>query len=94
MADAAAVTKVHLGGWEWAYRGLMPDEVLDNLDYEERRARWHDRLADGAPLLVAEVDGRVAGFAHGGPTRDEDRVGAGEVYALYVDRAVARRGVG
>lgn len=84
VEDAAAITEVHLGGWRAAYRGIMPDSVLDELDWEARRARWHDNLANGARCLVWESDGAVAGFAGFGPCRDDDRVGSGEVYALYV----------
>jgi len=84
VADAAAITEVHLGGWLAAYRGIMPDDLLDNLDFEARRARWHDNLANGSRSLVDEHDGVVRGFSGYGPCRDPDKAGAGEVYALYV----------
>lgn len=85
VADAAGITEVHFGCWLTAYRGIMPDQVLDELDWEERRARWHDNLANGARCLVWEGGGGVIrGFAGFGPCRDDDRVGSGEIYALYV----------
>jgi GNAT superfamily N-acetyltransferase len=93
-ADAAAITALQYGGWRTAYRGLMPDEILDNLDDEERRAKWHDRIADGARMLVHDEDGTLTGFAYGGPTRDDDRTGYGEVYALYVSQDRWGAGVG
>lgn len=88
VADAAVITEIHFGGWLAAYRGIMPDEVLDTLDFDARRARWHDNLANGARCVVFESDGDggavVRGFAGFGPCRDDDRVGSGEIYALYV----------
>jgi GNAT superfamily N-acetyltransferase len=96
VADAAGIARVQLAGWEWAYRGIMTDEVLDALDPDDRRARWHDILADDGNTVVAVPvgDGVIAGFASIGPCRDRDRMGAGEVYALYVDPARAGRGIG
>jgi GNAT superfamily N-acetyltransferase len=94
VADAAAITHAHVGGWLAAYRGIMPDDVLDNLDFEARRARWHDNLANGARVLIDECDGVVRGFSGFGPCRDEDKAGAGEVYALYVDQQWWGQGVG
>lgn len=98
-ADAAGITQVHFGGWLDAYRGIMPDDVLDNLDFEARRARWHDNLADGSAgarnfVDVDDETGVIRGFSGGGPCRDEDRLGAGEVYALYVGKDWWGAGVG
>jgi ribosomal protein S18 acetylase RimI-like enzyme len=94
VADAAALAAIQVDGWHWAYRGIMPDDVLERLSVEDRRARWHDILADGRGTTVAEADGVIVGFSSWGPIRDEDAAGAGEVYALYVDRHAARQGHG
>lgn len=84
VADAAGITSVHLGGWLAAYRGIMPDAVLDNLDWDERERRWSENLRNGARCVVWDGGGGVGGFAGWGPCRDDDRVGHGEIYALYV----------
>jgi len=34
--DALEVARVHIGTWQAAYRGLVPDEYLDSLKIEER----------------------------------------------------------
>jgi GNAT superfamily N-acetyltransferase len=95
VADAADIAELHAAGWEAAYRGIMPDEVLDGIDVDEWRARRHDALAEGRRMLVFEADDCVVlGFAALGPCRDADRAGAGEVYALYVRPGHWRAGVG
>src|SRR5207244_7698798 len=44
---------------------------------------------------LAERDGRVLGFAHTGPSRDEDAAtDVGEVYAIYVDPVEEGTGLG
>jgi GNAT superfamily N-acetyltransferase len=86
VQDASAIGRLHVRAWQAAYRGQMPDDYLDGLRPEDRAATWErglrrDRERD--PILVAERDGRVVGFAAVGPAGDPD--GAGELYAINVD---------
>jgi ribosomal protein S18 acetylase RimI-like enzyme len=86
VEDAAALGRVHVRAWQAAYRGQLPDGYLDGLRAEERAAGWErglqrDRARD--PVLVAERDARVVGFAVVGAA--EDPRGAGELYAINVD---------
>ena len=86
VEDAPALGRVHVRAWQAAYRGQMPDDYLDGLRAAERAAGWgrglqRDRARD--PVLVAERDGRVVGFAVVGAA--EDPRGAGELFAINVD---------
>lgn len=97
--DAPAIARVHVRSWQVAYRGLVPDVVLDALSTEHREDSWRKRLAedgDASFTLVAELNGDVAGFCSvTAPSRDDD---AGdrtcEVTAIYVDPDAWRAGVG
>jgi ribosomal protein S18 acetylase RimI-like enzyme len=95
-ADAAAVAAVHVRSWQVAYRGLLPDEYLDALRPEDRAQRY--TFAEHGPqepeTIVAVERGTVRGFATIGSSRDDDRPGAGQVLALYVDPAWWSRGIG
>ena len=93
--DAQGVAEVHVGTWQQAYRGLVPDDFLDALDVDRRvEAYAQHRVLEDAdrPLYVAELDGTIVGFANVGPSRDEDR--NGEVYAIYVEASHWDHGVG
>ncbi len=61
---------------------------------EEIARRRRDILARGLPYLVAESDGRVAGYCYAGPYR----LRSGYRYTLedsiYIDAALVRRGIG
>ena len=100
--DVEAIARVHIDSWRAAYRGLMPDAVLDRLDYAESAERWTGRVADKELVaLVAETDGtdgsdagRIVGFALGGHERSGDPVYTAELYAIYLDPRHLRRGTG
>lgn len=99
--DAQAIARIQIAAWRTAYRQILPPRFLDALDLEQRADRWRGRLAEAAqpdaPTFVAvDTADAVLGFAHTGPSRDEDfpseRVA--ELYTLYVDPAAWRRGIG
>ncbi|MFD3487231.1 GNAT family N-acetyltransferase [Streptomyces sp. NPDC058665] len=96
--DCEAVAAVRVGGWQWAYAGLMPQAYLDAMSVEEDAARQRGRLVGGHGTvvnIVAERDGVVVGWACFGPCRDEDTpAGAQELYALYVRPEHVSSGVG
>ncbi|MDR6867149.1 GNAT superfamily N-acetyltransferase [Microbacterium resistens] len=45
-ADAHGIAVVHVRAWQAAYRGLMPQEVLDRLSIPQREAGW-ERILSG-----------------------------------------------
>lgn len=92
--EELAIAKVHVGTWQVAYRGIVPDDVLDAMDVQRRAAivaEMNMLARPDEPTWVAERDG-IVGFAGAGPSRDED--GAGELYAIYVDPSEWGRGAG
>lgn len=97
--DAEAIAAVQVATWRRAYRGLIPQAYLDGLDEAAKAEWWRSVLATGAPgsgALVALDGDRVLGFVSFGPPLDPDAVdpGVGQVYAIYVDPQVWRRGAG
>jgi GNAT superfamily N-acetyltransferase len=98
LDDAAAIGLVHVRSWQAAYAGDFPQHYLDALDPTQRADGWRhilgrtdrDRQAD----LVADLEGKIGGFASVGPCRDDDAHGAGEVYAIYLLPELWGRGLG
>jgi GNAT superfamily N-acetyltransferase len=96
-ADAAAVATVHVRSWQVGYRGLLPDEYLDGLRSEDRAERYtfdEPGRAEDPETIVAVERGTVRGFATIGSCGDDDRPGAGQLLALYVDPVRWSRGIG
>jgi ribosomal protein S18 acetylase RimI-like enzyme len=93
--DADAIERVRTDTWRDAYRGVVPDKVLDRLAYDATRRRaYMSALPADQFVLVAEGDGAVVGFCVGGRSRTPDDPFAGEVYAIYVLPEQHGRGIG
>src|SRR4051794_9171383 len=94
-ADAAAIALVHHTSWKETYPGLIPQPYLDSLDLGKRTAQWEGKLARGAQsVFVAELGGRVAGFASGGAPQQPELGFESELYAIYLLREAKGRGLG
>jgi GNAT superfamily N-acetyltransferase len=96
--DAAEASKMHADTWRTSYRGLVPDALLDGLRDDRWENGWRRAFESMDPtrvVHVAEIGGRIAGFAGGGRARPGAPPGyVGEVYALYVRPAHQREGIG
>lgn len=96
-ADVRSIAEVHVRSWQAAYRGQIPDRVLDNLSVEGCEEWWRRSLSQiSEAVWVAEVNGKTVGFASTGPARGEgfDPSRTSELYAIYLDRESWGKGIG
>ena len=96
LQDARRIAEIHVRAWEAAYRGLMPDSVLDAMSVGEREIAWRDRLRKGeVTVLVSCESAAVTGWLVLGRSRDDKATDSErEIYGLYVDPTGWRRGAG
>lgn len=97
--DAAPIARLHVDAWQAAYRGILPDEMLDGLDVAERTRRRRALLArPPSPNIrnwVCEANEELLGWAATGPARDDDLDDSVlELYAIYLQPDVIGRGHG
>jgi GNAT superfamily N-acetyltransferase len=97
VSDASAIARVSVDTWRSAYHGIVPEQYLASLAYDDRAERFRGTLADPDAetcCYVAEDDSEVVGFAWGGPRREGDERYSGELYAIYVLAERQRAGAG
>jgi GNAT superfamily N-acetyltransferase len=97
IEDVHAIARVHIASWQSTYAGIVANEFLASLSYEDREQMWQNALSPSAnqvALYVAETPDGLVGFAAGGPERTGDTAWRGEVYAIYLLQSQQRRGVG
>ena len=88
LQDAPEIARVHILSWRAAYRGLIPDSILEDLDIQERTLRWNKLLSRPDEWIFVAVDQEsLVGFCSLAPARDgeEDPKVVAEIVAIYVD---------
>jgi ribosomal protein S18 acetylase RimI-like enzyme len=88
--DAPAIAAVQARAWRQSYAGLLPADVLADVDAEAFAQTWRQAIARPPSarhrVLVALERNSVVGFAATAPSDDPDAEPIdGEVVALHVD---------
>jgi GNAT superfamily N-acetyltransferase len=95
--DARAIAEVSLASRRWSYRDLLAEADLAALSVEGSTADFADGLARLGPysaVFVAELGGRIVGYAYVLPSPDADTPAeTSELGSLYVTEDVAVTGV-
>lgn len=101
VADAEALTDLHLDVWEEAYGHLIAEDILQERrkSRSDRIVRWSQNIPrpESQTLLAWDDDhNQLLGFVSTGPGRDETQAGLPdlEVWALYARAEVYGHGVG
>lgn len=97
LEDAAGIAKVHVDTWRTAYTGLVPDEVLANMTYEQREDMWRNILTNWSHanfVYVAAAADQIVGFVSGGKLREDKPGYTGELYAIYLLQNTQGQGLG
>ena len=98
-SDASGMAKVRVDTWRATYKGIVPDEFLENLSCQQLSERWQkeywENRAPGVAVFVAENERKeIIGFAFCGLEQSNDPVYRGEIQRLYVLPQYQNRGVG
>jgi ribosomal protein S18 acetylase RimI-like enzyme len=96
VEDALPIATIHVEAWQVAYRGIVPDEFLNTLSIEHRRAGWQQILnAREASTWVAADGDTVLGWISAARCRDADTSqSTGEIWAVYVGPSHWSKGAG
>jgi ribosomal protein S18 acetylase RimI-like enzyme len=90
--DAHAIAVVGDAAWRVAYRGLVPDVLIERLSVEARIAR-RERADSRRRTWVVELGGRVVAYSRAGLAREPDPPPTrGEIDSLYVHPGSWRQG--
>jgi GNAT superfamily N-acetyltransferase len=96
--DNAGIRKVQVTTWKSAYRGMIPDRILDqmSIDNPPRRSKTPDTLITNSRRAFVALDDakEILGFAVGGLPRSTDWNYESELWAIYVLPSEQGRGIG
>src|SRR6476661_6972714 len=88
-ADRSSIAAIHAQSWRDAYRGILPDALLDEEIDGIMRRRWAQKaIGPEDAVLVAEQEGAVVGFC---ATWDGE---SAYIDNLHVSKEARSQGVG
>ncbi|MFL0498296.1 N-acetyltransferase family protein [Priestia megaterium] len=94
--DIKVISKIYVDTWKTTYNGLVPDNFLNELSYEEAENKWMKFLSDSLHktfIYIASNDAEeIIGFAAAQISNDKEF--KGELYALYLLPAAQGLGTG
>jgi len=83
--DAHELAVCHIACWQSAYKGIVPDDYLDNMQIEQRAEKTKNNLIKSPDsFYCAKFENKIIGTLIFGKSRDDDKPDAGEVGAIYL----------
>jgi len=55
--DSVAIAQILVYSWQAAYRGIMPDDLLNNLSIQQREQVWRKHLNSGGEAYLLRISG-------------------------------------
>lgn len=94
--DAQGIAKVHVDSWRTTYKGIIPDDFLNNLSYEQRTELWiHNIGRKDNFLLVAEsTEGEIIGFADFWKRETNTIPNSSDLTSIYLLEEYQGKGIG
>ena len=95
LNDARALAEIHSSAWKTAYRGIVPDTILDNISADERQKRFEQALSEGREEnFLIFADGKPVGLMCIGACRDEDKDDSCVKYGVLPVAEYWNKGIG
>jgi len=94
--DAKALGYIHSQSWKVAYKGIIPDNVLDNITEEKREKYFLKALSENREEDALIFKNNVpVGLTCIGRCRDEDKDSSyGEIWGIYILPTYWNQGIG
>lgn len=99
LEDARPIAEVGFAAWDAAYRGLMPDELVEQWTIPARIQRMTERWQHHDPeyrMWVVEGGDGLLAYSASGLAREHESIplAVGEIYSFYVHPRHWRHGHG
>ncbi|MBQ3408581.1 MAG: GNAT family N-acetyltransferase [Clostridia bacterium] len=97
IKDIEEIADIKIEGWRTAYRGIIDDNFLDNMDMEQEIEKRRNNIDNGVNIVVAELNKKVIGFClYRNYNKNTEKYPEAdcEISSLYVKSNLRRNGIG
>lgn len=91
--DIESISTIKVRGWQTAYRNIIDDEYLDNMNIEKTIEK-NKRNFEKHKFIVAELNNEVVGFCSYNYLNNEENNADCELSGIYVKPEMKRKGIG
>ena len=92
--DIKKIVDIHITDWKKVYKEIIDNEILDNLNREEKVKKWKEHYNIGN-VVVAEENGIILGYCRYGDNAVYENTDIdSEIIAIYVDCDNLGKGIG
>ena len=90
--DIDKIAKIIVDDWKIAYKGIIDDDYLENLNYIDRAKNIKEKYEKQKSIVYIDNED-VKGYCRFGENRDNKKE-YGEIYALYIKYDERNNGIG
>lgn len=96
VEDASGIAKVHVDSWRTTYQGIIPDDFLNKLSYEQRTNLWIQNITqENNYVIVAEnSEGEIVGFATCSKRETNTTPNSSDLTSIYLLEEYQGQGIG
>lgn len=105
LSDLNEIIKVNVDTWKNTYQGIISEEYLQSLSYNNKETNWRQRLEKSSSeeiIYLAETDSKeIVGFAFAALKKDDFSINlpqiesfTGQLCAIYVIKDYQRKNIG
>ena len=96
--DIERIADIKIEGWQTAYRGIIDDNFLNNMDRKTEIEKRKKNIENGVNIIVAELNNKIVGFClyrnyNNYPGKFQKEADC-EISSLYVTSKLKRNGIG
>lgn len=92
--DIEQIVDINIKAWKKEYKGIIDDEILNNLNKQEKIEKWKKNYNKGN-VIVAEESGTILGFCRYDDSAVYENTDIdSEIIAIYVDCDKLGNGIG
>lgn len=94
VKDALEIAKLIKDGWNSAYKGIISDEDLQNMNIEKMAEKWKNNIENNMNIYIYKEENKVLGVIRFGKCEEINHQNIGEIFCLYVRPEEKRKGIG
>ena len=95
LENSNEIARLVKNGWNAAYKGLIADEYLENMNEDKMAINWKESIKkEESMIYVYKDDNEILGVIRFGKAEDTSLKNVGEVLVLYIKPEEKRKGIG